>query len=1138
MNLFELQASVLLNSDQFNSGIDSATERGESFGASFGRVAAGIGKAAVAITGAALAVGGTLAGVAISVANTGNEIALMSDRLGMSTQTYQEWDYILRQNGSSTYYLSYGVRNLSNMMGGSELQANKLKGAMGQLGSSFEALEDKSPAEAFDYIVRLLQDMPEGAEKTALAMQLLGRRGGMELMPLLNGTAESMDVLRERAHELGAIMSEETIYQSQRLNNALTDMGQIVTGLKMRIGEALIPSLVEGAEALVNMFLGVEGAEEEFQNAIDTLINTIAEKVPKFIENGSVMILSFVQGIASALPDLVKGAMPVIPTIIETILGMLPELFQVGVDILVAVIEGIADMLPELVPLAVETILTLYKAFVENVPLLIDAALQIIMGLVEGVINAIPIIVEMAPKIINALVEAFTKNVSLIIQAGIDLLVALVEALPKIITAIIEAIPIIIDGIITALMDNLPLIIQAGIDLFIALIQALPVIIATLVEAIPQIIDGILTAIIENLDQIIMGGVMLFMALITNLPTIIIEIIRAVGQITASIFQAFIDFLPRLIEIGRDLPRKIWNGILQMGQWLQDRVSGFFRGIFNRAKSALGLSDSAAYDSFEKAIGEAIPQSVAAGIAAASPVATAAAETMAREITTTTTGTLERETPRAAGAARNMSKSVFEEAVAWIEKYRRSSDHSMEEELRMWEYLTYRYAEGTDERHKIDQNMLRLREQILREQDRQDQERFDNSRRWIELRKRFGMLSLQEEVMAWEHVQARYVEGTRQRKDAEFALLDARKRMAAEHERLSNDMATAEERLTQAVERATQARFNQFGLVQRLNTTQEQRMATAESLNQRAIDIEERLQAVRSSTSEDFERLARDEKRLLKELADAQKAHREAEALARMSDAQLFLQGMEERLEIARDFAAGLVSLAERGIGEDVLARKSKEEIAIMYKMTQGELEQFQYLWQAGMELAGEMAVRETADMRKEIYAEIQEMYDDLNELVAFESPEVGDSMIQYIIDRIMARASDLSDGLGSVVSNAISYADSLLSSFSAQGFGSLSFAGGGDYSSFSGLSSARQDVGGMSFAGAGGVDISAYSAHGAAPISLSIPVNIKEFHNHTSQDVDSLASMIQRKVLDGIQEFSEELQDYGSKKARGRGEM
>ena len=49
----------------------------------------------------------------------------------------------------------------------------------------------------FAEVVKAFQDMPEGAEKSALAVELFGRNG-MELLPLLNSSSDSVEELRKK----------------------------------------------------------------------------------------------------------------------------------------------------------------------------------------------------------------------------------------------------------------------------------------------------------------------------------------------------------------------------------------------------------------------------------------------------------------------------------------------------------------------------------------------------------------------------------------------------------------------------------------------------------------------------------------------------------------------------------------------------------------------------------------------------------------------------------------------------------------------------------------------------------------------------------------------------------------------------
>jgi phage-related protein len=173
-------------------------------------------------------------------------------------------------------------------------------------------------------------------------------------------------------------------------------------------------------------------------------------------------------------------------------------------------------------------------------------------------------------------------------------LTSLVDALPEIVDAIVEAIPEIIDGIITAVIESIPQLIDAGVRLLISLIQNLPRIITTVVAAIPKIISSLIDAIIGNIDKIILAGVQLLIALVQNTPKIIIEVVKAIPKIVKGIIDAIIDFVPILADAGLDLIKGLWQGIKDAGQWLWDKISGFFGDVMGKIKSFFGIKSPSA----------------------------------------------------------------------------------------------------------------------------------------------------------------------------------------------------------------------------------------------------------------------------------------------------------------------------------------------------------------------------------------------------------------------------------------------------------------------------------------------------------------------------------------------------------------
>lgn len=390
--------------------------------------------------------------------------------------------------------------------------------------------------------------------------------------------SDTTDIIRNFAAAL-----QEADGDWNRIGNAI---GKALGNAISLISEKL-PQIVDLAMSVLSMFGNtlIDNLTSLIKTAntiILSLINRLIQALPQLVKAGTMVIISLIQGIAEALPELIPQMVQVITQMAQTLLDNLPLILNAASQLISGLAEGIIQAIHELIP-------QMAQAISENLPLILDAALQLIIGLAEGIIQAIPVLIEALPTIITAVVEFIVGAIPQIIEAGVQLLTSLVSALPDIITAIVTAIPQIIDGIVSAFTENIDLIIQAGLDLFVALIQALPDIITTIVGAVPQIIESIVNGISGNLDKIIMAGVQLFVSLIANLPKIIIEIAKAVPQIIAGIVEAFGNSLYRMVEIGGNLVKGLWEGINGAATWLWDKISGWIGGIWDGICGFFGI---------------------------------------------------------------------------------------------------------------------------------------------------------------------------------------------------------------------------------------------------------------------------------------------------------------------------------------------------------------------------------------------------------------------------------------------------------------------------------------------------------------------------------------------------------------------
>jgi len=148
------------------------------------------------------------------------------------------------------------------------------------------------------------QDLPNGPEKAAVAMDIFGR-SGQKMITLLNGGSEALD-------EFGFELSENFARNSETFNDNLTKVGIEMDRLKMQILDDLLPSLIElsegflaltktirdGADAFAKFFgigddamiakntLQIQGINKALAHYRKTLKDMRAETTPSFTRQG------------------------------------------------------------------------------------------------------------------------------------------------------------------------------------------------------------------------------------------------------------------------------------------------------------------------------------------------------------------------------------------------------------------------------------------------------------------------------------------------------------------------------------------------------------------------------------------------------------------------------------------------------------------------------------------------------------------------------------------------------------------------------------------------------------------------------------------------------------------------------------
>ena len=290
MTAFELVAKLVADTSAYDSAMSKAERSGKGLQGSLENTFGKIKKAAAgALSVAAIKKGiDTVIEFAGEVSAAGDRIDKQSQVLGLSRKAYQEWDYILGQNGASIDSMNMGMKTLNSLVLDAAKGGKESKNAFAELGVSYKELDKLSQEDQFEAVVRAFQKMPAGAQKSALAVKIFGRNG-MELLPMLSQSETSIDELRQRAEELGLIMSDDAVDAAVVYGDSLDDLNRTFNGLKYAFGSKLLPVLTQGVQKITGFAARISKAYQEkgLQGVFDTIGESADNLITKLKESDS-----------------------------------------------------------------------------------------------------------------------------------------------------------------------------------------------------------------------------------------------------------------------------------------------------------------------------------------------------------------------------------------------------------------------------------------------------------------------------------------------------------------------------------------------------------------------------------------------------------------------------------------------------------------------------------------------------------------------------------------------------------------------------------------------------------------------------------------------------------------------------------
>jgi hypothetical protein len=250
MELFRLFGTVLIEDQDAINALKKVDDKGKKTKSSLQDLADKGAKIGAAITaGAGIAVAGLMT-LANSTADTADKWDKLSERTGISAEELQRWGYAAQQSGGDIALLETGMKKLSNSVADAQNGNAAAIASFEKLGLSVDDLNNMSMEDVFNASMMSLGNMEQGAQKNALANDLLGKTY-TELMPMINEGSSGMEALKNRADELGVVMSQNSVDAGVKFGDTLEDVKASFDGVKNKIVTDLLPQLTN----MLNWFI-------------------------------------------------------------------------------------------------------------------------------------------------------------------------------------------------------------------------------------------------------------------------------------------------------------------------------------------------------------------------------------------------------------------------------------------------------------------------------------------------------------------------------------------------------------------------------------------------------------------------------------------------------------------------------------------------------------------------------------------------------------------------------------------------------------------------------------------------------------------------------------------------------------------
>jgi len=255
---------LVQSSAKTEEGLARVESQANSLGKSMRNVFEGVKDVAGGLSGLVKATGVAVTGL-FAVTKAGAEAADSArdaaSALGISIKEYGRLSFALSQSGGNIQTARVALNRLAESVNNANEGNKEATELFRKLGINVRGLNGsaRNSAEVLGDIAETFKDMDDGAEKTALAIQLFGQRAGPQLIPLLNEGRKGIAALGDDAEKLGIVFDKAGGELGDKFGDALNRFHASVQGVVIAISKLFADDFADAFNAVADVIAANRG---------------------------------------------------------------------------------------------------------------------------------------------------------------------------------------------------------------------------------------------------------------------------------------------------------------------------------------------------------------------------------------------------------------------------------------------------------------------------------------------------------------------------------------------------------------------------------------------------------------------------------------------------------------------------------------------------------------------------------------------------------------------------------------------------------------------------------------------------------------------------------------------------------------